>query len=226
MFIAQQLSLPSPYAIQLNIKFKAKSSSPLYAKPHIPKTFFPSFKAFNTSLPPQTPKKPEPSFLTQSLRSINAIKPYLLSQRETIFKGWLCSFVSVLALTKIVPKVGKFSSVLTQTDALRLKNEGLLLGVLVMVRLVGIYWQQAFLWDATLNAVYRIRLDVFQKVLERDMGFFEGRGGVSAGDIAYRITAEASDVADTVYSLLNVSFTFLAVCLCSKSFDYVCIYVV
>ncbi|KAF6137323.1 hypothetical protein GIB67_036360 [Kingdonia uniflora] len=48
----------------------------------------------------------------------------------------------------------------------------------------------------------------FERVLKRDLRFFEGGSGVSAGDIAYRITSEASDVADTVYALLNVSFHF------------------
>ncbi|XVF53685.1 hypothetical protein PTKIN_Ptkin05aG0118500 [Pterospermum kingtungense] len=48
-----------------------------------------------------------------------------------------------------------------------------------------------------------MRVFVFQKVLEREMGFFEGLYGVSFWDIAYRITAEASDIADTIFSILN-----------------------
>ena len=82
----------------------------------------------------------------------------------------------------------------------------MVLGLLMLARLVGCYLQQASLWDAALRAACEIRVRVFEKVLERDLGFFEGGGGVSTGDIAYRITAEASDVADTVYALLNVSF--------------------
>lgn len=82
------------------------------------------------------------------------------------------------------------------------------MGVLVLARLVAVYWQQAFLWDAALNSVYRVRAAVFEKVLERDLEFFEGYGGVLSGDIAYRITAEASDIADTVFALLNVSKVF------------------
>lgn len=46
---------------------------------------------------------------------------------------------------------------------------------------------------------------MFDRVLQRDLGFFEGNDGVPAGDIAHRITAEAADVADTLYALLNVS---------------------
>lgn len=83
----------------------------------------------------------------------------------------------------------------------------MVLGLLVLARLVGCYLQQAFLWDAALGAVCELRVRVFEKVLERDLGFFEGGGGVSAGDIAYRITAEASNVANTIYALLNVSFS-------------------
>lgn len=59
------------------------------------------------------------------------------------------------------------------------------------------------MWEAALNAGYRIRLHVFVRVLGREIGFFEGRSGVSPGDISYRITAEASHVSDTVYALLN-----------------------
>lgn len=90
-------------------------------------------------------------------------------------------------------------------DAVQLRDEGLVIGSLFLVRLVSNYLQQAFLLDAALNSVNMIRVDVFERVLERDLGFFEGGNGVSSGDIAYRITAEASDVADTVYALLNVS---------------------
>lgn len=79
------------------------------------------------------------------------------------------------------------------------------MGVLLLVRLVASYWQQAFLWDAALNSVYKVRVFVFDKVLQRDLEFFEGGDAVSPGDIAYRMTAEASDVADTVHALLNVS---------------------
>ena len=38
----------------------------------------------------------------------------------------------------------------------------------------------------------------------RCLGFFEGGKGSSVGDVAYRITVEASDMADTVYVILNV----------------------
>lgn len=65
------------------------------------------------------------------------------------------------------------------------------------------------MWDAALNCAYNIRVHVFDRVLQRDLGFFEGGNGILPGDVAYRITAEAEDVADTVHSLLNVSIAIL-----------------
>lgn len=44
---------------------------------------------------------------------------------------------------------------------------------------------------------------MFDRVLQRELAFFEGNDAVSSGDIAYRITAEASDLAATLYALLN-----------------------
>lgn len=105
-----------------------------------------------------------------------------------------------------MPRVGYLSGALNKVDARRLQNEVFVLGALVLVQIIARYLQQAFLWEAALNCVYKIRLFVYQSVLQRDLSFFESENGVSAGDIAYRITAEASDVADTLYSMLNVSF--------------------
>ncbi|KAL6988439.1 hypothetical protein U1Q18_014189 [Sarracenia purpurea var. burkii] len=141
--------------------------------------------------------------LSRPLSSLDSITPYLHSQWRPILAGWVCSAVSVYSLSLMVPEIGKFSAVLSAADAVRLREEALVLGALALVRLVASYWQQAFLWDAALKAVYKIRVYAFERVLQRDLGFFEGGGGVSAGDIAYRITSEASDVADTVYALLN-----------------------
>lgn len=39
--------------------------------------------------------------------------------------------------------------------------------------------------------------------MHRELAYFEGNRGASAGDVAYRITAEASDLAVTLYTLLN-----------------------
>ncbi|OVA10000.1 ABC transporter [Macleaya cordata] len=138
-----------------------------------------------------------------SLPSLAPIKPFVQSEWRSIVKGWICSIIYVYCLSKVVPKVGKFSEILSKIDASKLTDEGLFLGVLVLVRVVANYWQQAFLWEAALNSSYKIRVYVFQRVLQRDLGFFEGGRGVLAGDLAYRITSEASDVADTVYALLN-----------------------
>ena len=46
----------------------------------------------------------------------------------------------------------------------RLESEGLVIGVLFLVRLVSSYLQQSLLWEASLRAVYKMRVSVFQKV--------------------------------------------------------------
>lgn len=50
---------------------------------------------------------------------------------------------------------------------------------------------------------------MFDRVMQRELAFFEANDAISSGDIAYRITAEASDLAATLYALLNVSFILL-----------------
>ncbi|PON42418.1 ATP-binding cassette containing protein [Parasponia andersonii] len=184
------------------------SSSPNLNFPLWPSTN-PRISTRVLSLLPLNPKsnqspKPHHHSLSHPFKSLNSLSPYVLPQFRPILLGWLCSLVSVYSLSRIVSKVGNLFAILGDFNRVSgIRGEGLVLGLLVLARLVGCYLQQAFLWDAALRAVCDVRVRVFEKVLERDMGFFECGGGVSAGDIAYRITAEASDVADTVYALLN-----------------------
>ncbi|XP_031257652.1 uncharacterized protein LOC116115659 [Pistacia vera] len=39
--------------------------------------------------------------------------------------------------------------------------------------LVATYWQQAFLWEVALSGVHELRVNVFEKVLQRGLAFFE-----------------------------------------------------
>ncbi|KAG9130988.1 hypothetical protein Leryth_006750 [Lithospermum erythrorhizon] len=135
--------------------------------------------------------------------TISSLKSYLQPQLHPILLGLSSSFISVFSLSQIIPKISSLTSILNTPNPTKFHHECLLLGILVLIRQIGVYLQQAFLWEAALNCAFNIRVDVFQKVLERDLGFFEGGEGVNSGDIAYRITAEAADVADTVYHLLN-----------------------
>lgn len=167
-------------------KLKLISSQP---ELHFPLTCKASLKPLSSSKPP----------------SLFSIKPYILAQYKPVLAGWLCSLVSVYSLSKSIPKIGTLSSSISKLSVTQLRNEGLILGVFVLARLVATYLQQTFLWEASLVGVHELRVDVFEKVLQRDLAFFEGGSGVLAGDIACRITAEANDVADTVYALLNVS---------------------
>lgn len=76
----------------------------------------------------------------------------------------------MFSLSKIVPKAGKFSSILSDVNAI--KRDGVMLAALFSVRLVANYLQQASLWEAAFNLGCKIRVYVFERVLERDLGFF------------------------------------------------------
>ncbi|KAM7265019.1 hypothetical protein ACFE04_002702 [Oxalis oulophora] len=128
---------------------------------------------------------------------LTPLTPYLRSQTHPILLAWLFSSLSVLSLSQIVPRVTFFTSNSFHFTKL------LELTLFVVLRSVATYLQQTLLWNAALNVVTEIRVDVFSKVLERELGFFEGGAAISAGDIAYRLTAEASDLAETIYALLN-----------------------
>ncbi|XP_039123879.1 ABC transporter B family member 29, chloroplastic isoform X2 [Dioscorea cayenensis subsp. rotundata] len=131
------------------------------------------------------------------------ISPFLRSEYRPILSGWLCSAISVCCLSTAVPCLGRVPSALAAASPDRIVRDGLRLAFLLSLRSVACYLQQAFLWEAALGAAYRIRVHVFDRVLEQDMGFFEGNGGIPSGDVANRITTEASDIAETVHALLN-----------------------
>ncbi|KAI4300489.1 hypothetical protein L6164_033861 [Bauhinia variegata] len=196
------------------VLLKPPSASPFLTSIHHPKLrpaplFFPtlpnaklgvSFPILNCTNHLSSGKIPKSHSLS---RTFQFLKPYVLSEHKAILLGWLCSAISVYSLSNIVSKVGKISATINGIDTIKLRDQGLVLGGLVIARLLASYGQQVCLWDAALNAVYKLRVHVFDSLLDRELGFFEGRDGVSSGDIAYRITAEASDVADTLYAVLN-----------------------
>lgn len=190
--MAQFLQFSSSLSL-FHLNFKTPSRKCYHRIKHSP---FP-LKSFSTNADPCPPPI--------KFSSLTSLTPYLQSEWRPILFGWLCSSISVYSLSKIVPLAGKLSSRVANADLVSLRCEGMILSLLVLIRIVSNYLQQASLWEAALNSVYNIRIYVFNKVLERDSGFFESENGILPGDVAYRITAEAKDIADTVYSLLNVS---------------------
>ncbi|PIN19491.1 Peptide exporter, ABC superfamily [Handroanthus impetiginosus] len=191
-------SSASPSLFRLKLKILSQNGrTPIASRCSIPSSVKPVSVVATNATPSSRPYPPI------KFPSLTALKPYLQSEWRPILSGWLCSGISVYSLSKIVPLAGKLSSVIATTNLVSLRNEGLILGVLVLTRIVANYLQQAFLWEAALNCVYEIRVYVFNRVLQRDLRFFESEKGVLPGDVAYRITAEAEDIADTIYSLLN-----------------------
>ncbi|KAG2279222.1 hypothetical protein Bca52824_050442 [Brassica carinata] len=104
-------------------------------------------------------------------------------------------------LSQIIPRIGSFTSNLNATSPTKLRNAGLVplcsspesSPVISSKRISG----RLLSTPSTGSVSSRTR------GLERELEFFEGGNGISSGDIAYRITAEASEVSDTIYALLN-----------------------
>ncbi|KAK4281662.1 hypothetical protein QN277_013127 [Acacia crassicarpa] len=203
------LTKPSLNASPFHSSIHSLKLRPIF--PFFPIRRFPRLPQLRVSLtihnfanrPSLTPSKGKASNALSLSQTLHFLKPWLLSEHQTVLLGWLCSVISVYSLSKIVSKVGNVSATISSIDAIKLRDEGLVLGGLVIARSVASYGQQAFLWEAALNAVYKLRIHVFDRILQRELGYFEGKDGVSSGDIAYRITAEASDIAETLYALLS-----------------------
>ncbi|KAL8527083.1 hypothetical protein ACS0TY_016081 [Phlomoides rotata] len=192
--MAQFLLLPPPCSSRSLFHLNLKTPTPTPTRNRRTQLVKHCLKSFSDRPPP-------PIKFSSSLTSLT---PYLQSEWRPILFGWLCSAISVYSLSKIVPLAGKLSSrIAPNANLVSLRGEGMILSLLVLIRVVANYLQQASLWEAALNCVHKIRIYVFDKVLERDLGFFESENGILPGDLAYRITAEAKDIADTVYSLLN-----------------------
>ncbi|WOL12754.1 ABC transporter B family member 29, chloroplastic [Canna indica] len=143
-----------------------------------------------------------PSLLSSPLAQI---APFLRVEWEPVLKGWLCSVVAVCCLYHAVPRLGRLPAILADIRSPWVLQEGATLVALGFARSAATYLQQAFLWEAATRSVYRLRVHVFDRVLERDLGFFEGKDSLLAGDVAYRMTAEAADVSDALYALLNMA---------------------
>ncbi|KAL8168203.1 hypothetical protein V2J09_009702 [Rumex salicifolius] len=185
--------------------FRYSNPNSFFQLKFLPKTRPNSFKSIQYSRPRAAVDPASGSNYLAStsdcFSAFDAIKPFILSEWKPILYGWTFSAVSVYSLSKIVPKSGQLSSIVTDIGAL--KREGLVLAAWFLVMVAANTLQHALLWEAALSAACQVRVHVFKKVLERDLAFFESGDGISAGDIAYRITAEVGDVGDTLFSFVN-----------------------
>ncbi|KAM0900843.1 hypothetical protein ACQ4PT_020370 [Festuca glaucescens] len=138
---------------------------------------------------------------------LSEVLPYVVAEWRTIAKGWACAAAAVYCLSRTVPAAGRLPRSLAAGVGGGVSEEvsrGVVaLAALASARAAAAYVQQALLWEAALRAVGRLRERAFERLLARDLALFDGRAGMAAGDIAHRITDEADDVADAVYSVLN-----------------------
>ncbi|MCO5596307.1 hypothetical protein L7F22_050368 [Adiantum nelumboides] len=136
-------------------------------------------------------------------QTLPLIMPFLAAEWPLICKAWTCTFISVLALFFFIPLTGQISSILGKGDLQCLSRKCVCATFLLAVRSGTKFLQQSLLWEVALRVTYNIRCHVFERVVQNDTAYFEGRGAAISGDIAYRITAEAQDTGDSVYSLLE-----------------------
>ncbi|KAK1682984.1 hypothetical protein QYE76_043832 [Lolium multiflorum] len=140
---------------------------------------------------------------------LSEVLPYVAAEWRTIAKGWACAAAAVYCLSRTVPAAGRLPRALAAGVGVgggvspKVSRGVVALAALASARAAASYVQQALLWEAALRAVGRLRERAFERLLARDLAFFDGRAGMAAGDIAHRITDEADDVADAVYSVLN-----------------------
>ncbi|PUZ47060.1 hypothetical protein GQ55_7G132300 [Panicum hallii var. hallii] len=176
--------------------------APLIPAPAAASAFRLRATAITDSSPPLPPPPPYP---------LAEVFPYIAAEWETIAKGWACAAAAVYCLSRAVPAAGRLPRVLAAAGggvgagaAVDVAARGgLALAAFASARAAAAYAQQALLWEAALRAAGRLRERAFERLLERDLAFFEGREGVAAGDVAHRIADEADDVADAVFSVLN-----------------------
>ncbi|KAM3367334.1 hypothetical protein ACQJBY_016128 [Aegilops geniculata] len=138
---------------------------------------------------------------------LSEVLPYVAAEWRTIAKGWACAAAAVYCLSRTVPAAGRLPRALAAGVgggvSAEVSRGVVALAAFASARAAAAYVQQALLWEAALRAVWRLRERAFERLLSRDLAFFDGREGMAAGDIAHRITDEADDVADAVYSVLN-----------------------
>ena len=149
------------------------------------------------------------SYVIPLRRTFPLIEPFVFAELGLILGGWICTMIAVAALFLTVPRIGMLSNLLAKGDVQQLFPKAGQVLALVMVKSVAQFWQQVLLWEAALKITYKLRAHVYERVLKRDMDYFEGgEGGAATGDVAFRLTAEAKDVSDTVHSLLHVRYLF------------------
>ncbi|KAL2645482.1 hypothetical protein R1flu_013069 [Riccia fluitans] len=150
------------------------------------------------------PKTGGTNLFPLSPKTLKILIPFMYPQLPIILRGWFCTFVSVACLYLFVPQIGHMSNLLSQGNLIDLGRKMIWVVLIVGVKSVAQFWQQALLWESALNITFSVRSHVFKRVLDREMSFFEGQRAAAAGDLAFRITSEAEDMGDTIFSLLQM----------------------
>lgn len=108
--------------------------------------------------------------------------------------------LAVSSLLCLVPQLGELTALLGSGDFNRLVPKALFALVLVAVRSISQYWQDVWLWEVALEVTLSLREQVFSRVQDLDLS-----NDTATGDMAFRLTQEAEDAGDIVFSFLQVN---------------------
>ena len=139
------------------------------------------------------------STATSPVPSLLRLYPVVLPHWPQVVKAWLSSVLAVSSLIWLVPQLGELTALLGSGDLNRLVPKALLALVFVAVRSISQYWQDAWLWEVALGVTLSLREQVFSRVQDLNL-----RNDTATGDIAFRLTQEAEDAGDIVFSFLHV----------------------
>ena len=137
-------------------------------------------------------------------RTFHLIIPFLSTQWKLIMEAWAFTLISVFSLFALVSESGKFTSIISKGDINHINKECIYMASLLILKSVSKFLQQTFLAKVSSNVTYDVRRHVFNKVIHNYPSYFDSKNQSPSGDIAYRITSEAEDIGDLVYSLLEV----------------------
>lgn len=140
------------------------------------------------------------SIATSHVSSLLRLHPLVLPHWPQVVKAWLCSALAVSSLLCLIPQLGELTALLGSGDFNRLVPKALFALFLVAVRSISQYWQDVWLWEVALEVTLSLREQVFARVQDLDLST-----DTATGDMAFRLTQEAEDAGDIVFSFLHVN---------------------
>ncbi|GBG89434.1 hypothetical protein CBR_g49225 [Chara braunii] len=169
------------------------------ADPHVTQSYGHEQRVAGTSSAKMIPWH----FSVPAQRTLSKLVPLVQVERGLIVKAWTCTLLSAVCLVQAVPQIGQLSSLLSEGNLRQLLRLSTGLLAIVALRSAAQYFQDTWLWEASLRVTLSLREKTFAHLQTLDMEFFEGRNTTGEGDLAYRVIAESEDAGEMVYSIVQ-----------------------